>query len=53
VHNLESIEIWECFAYINQFRYCKACSFNCDWGAVWVRVDDGEFGEPWARGHKS
>jgi len=28
MHDLECFEIWECFAHIDQFRYCGTCKFN-------------------------
>ena len=28
MHDLERFEIWECFAYIDQFRYCGTRNFN-------------------------
>ena len=51
--DLKCIEIWERLARINQVQRCGAYGFGRDRGAVWVRVGDGEFGEPWTRSHES
>ena len=59
VYNLDYIEVWEVFASIDKLYCCGACGSNDvkrntsfrDYGAFWVRVDEGEFGEPWTRGH--
>ena len=66
VNYLECVKVWECSARVDQLLYCGACSSdltgensqfsNWDvvyvWVRVWVRAEDGEFGELWTRSHK-
>ena len=62
MYDLECIEIWERFARNYQLQHRRACTpsragynpHSCGLKSVrWIRVGDGEFGEPWTRGCES
>ena len=64
MYDLESIEVWELLAYIDQFYRCEVCTPNwAEWNSycrepevMWenvrVRAEDSEFCEPWTRSHR-